>query len=216
MPSRFITAVSGTTERNNIIPGSLANPKAAGFVYDTNTQVLWVYDPNTSSYLSISVALLNALTGSATLLNALTGGTNAVPGGAGAIPTFPQIAYAQYNFATDGGATGPITPAINSTIPANAIITRCIFNPTTAVTSGGSATIAIGTTAGSSASALLAATAKASFSLDATLNGVPVPQTGATWVKLSAAGQIDITVAVAALTAGVIEMFVEYFVPQNS
>lgn len=122
------------------------------------------------------------------------------------------IAHAQYNFANDGGADALITPVNNATIPVNAVITNVVINSTTAVTSGGSATISIGTSAGSSASSLLAATAYTSFSLNAFQRGVPSPQTANTWVKLTAAGQITLTPAVATLTAGVIEVYVFYYI----
>lgn len=114
-----------------------------------------------------------------------------------------------YSFAADGGAIGAITPKSTATLPANAIILGGIINVTTAVTSLGSATVAIGTTAGSAANSLLAATAKATLSLNALLDPVPI-YTAATAVKLTAAGSLNITVAVAALTAGVIEVEVFY------
>lgn len=115
--------------------------------------------------------------------------------------------YFRYDFAVDGGAIGAITPKLCEQLPINAIMIGGTFDVTTAVTSLGSATVAIGTTAGSSASALLAATAKASLTLAALVNGVP---TLAVPVKLSAAGYPQITVGTAALTAGVIEGWVYY------
>jgi hypothetical protein len=121
-----------------------------------------------------------------------------------------RMARAKYNFAVDGGAVGLITPAVNAIIPDNAIIIGGIANPTTALV-GSSSTISIGTSAGSSASALKAATAEATYSIDAVLPLVPV-FTAASAVKLTAAGSITITVAVGALTAGVMEITVFYFV----
>jgi hypothetical protein len=121
------------------------------------------------------------------------------------------VAHAIYSFATDGGAS--CTPAVNATIPANAILTGATVNPTTAVTAAGSATVAIGTTAGSSANSILTATGKASLSIDALVNGTV---TLAAPVKMSAAGQIAITVATGPLTAGVIEIFVYYVVAKNA
>lgn len=123
-----------------------------------------------------------------------------------------RVAYARYSFATDGGAVGSITPAVNSTIPAKAIVFGVIANSTTALTSGGAATIAIGTTAGSSTTSLRSANAVATYSADALLAGNPVFTAGSA-VKLSAAGQINITVATAALTAGVLDIFAFYVVP---
>lgn len=119
------------------------------------------------------------------------------------------VARARFDFALDGGAVGAITPKFTVTLPANAVIVAGTINSTTAVTSGGAATVSIGTTAGSSAASILAATAVASLSANARLNAVPV---FATPVKMTAAGDINITVATAALTAGVIEVVVMYWV----
>lgn len=120
-----------------------------------------------------------------------------------------RVARAKYSFAVDGGSVGTITPATNATIPDNAVIVGGTINSTTAATSGGAATISVGTSAGSSTTSLLAATGYASFSADALLNSAA---TFAAPVKLTAAGSITITVATAALTAGIIEITVLYFV----
>jgi hypothetical protein len=126
---------------------------------------------------------------------------------------FLRVAHAIFDFSVDGGAIGAITPAKTALIPANAILVGGTVNVPTAVLSSGAATVSVGTTAGSSAAAILAATAKASLSVDANLNAVPV---FATPVKMSAAGSINLTVATAALTAGVIEVFVLYYVAANA
>lgn len=122
-----------------------------------------------------------------------------------------RVARAKYDFAVDGGAISTITPATNVTIPDNAIIIGGTINSTTACTSGGAATIAVGTSAGSAADSLLAATAVASFSADARLNSAA---TFAASVKMTASGSITITIAAFALTAGVIEITVLYFVAE--
>ncbi len=125
-----------------------------------------------------------------------------------------RMARAKYDFAVDGGgAPGLITPATNAIIPDNAIIIGGIANPTTALV-GSSTTIAIGTSAGSAANSLKTATAEATYSVDAVLPLVPVFTAGSA-VKMSAAGSITITTAVAALTAGVMEITVFYFVAAN-
>lgn len=123
----------------------------------------------------------------------------------------PRIARAKYDFAVDGGAISTITLATNALIPANAIVFGGIINPTTALTSGGSATIGIGTTAGSSATSIKGQTAVATYSLDALIATVPV-FTAASAFKMSAAGQITITIAAATLLTGVMEVSVVYFV----
>lgn len=125
-----------------------------------------------------------------------------------------RMGKAIYEFAVDGGTSGLITPAKNILLPDNAIIVSGFANPTTALTSGGSATIAIGTSAGSSASALKAATAVATYSADALIALVPV-FTAATAVKLTAAGKLTITVAVADLIGGVMEITVFYYLAAN-
>jgi hypothetical protein len=132
------------------------------------------------------------------------------PGSAAGLGTL-GVAHAVYNFATDGGAS--CTPALNAVIPSHAILIGATVNVPTAVTAAGSATVGIGTTAGSSSTSILAATAKATLSLDALINGVP---TFAAPVKMSASGSISIVVATGPLTAGVIEVFVYYVVPQNA
>lgn len=120
-----------------------------------------------------------------------------------------KVARAVYNFAVDGGAVSTITPQLTVSLPDNAIIVGGTINSTTACTSGGAATVAVGTSAGSSTTSILAATAVASLSADARINAVPV---FATPVKLTAAGSVTVTIATAALTAGVVEITLLYFV----
>jgi hypothetical protein len=116
-------------------------------------------------------------------------------------------AHATYSFAVDGGAISTITPVGTAALPNKAIITGVTINFSTAVTSAGSATVAVGTSAGSSTTSLLAATAKASCT--GLVAGVP---TLAAPIELTAAGNITVTIATAALTAGVAEIFVYYVV----
>lgn len=123
-----------------------------------------------------------------------------------------RVAYARYSFGTDGGAVSTITPAVNSTIPANALVIGSVINSTTAAASGGSATIAVGTSAGSSTTSIKGATAYTSFSSNAIVAGVPVFTAGSTF-KMTAAGSITVTIGTATLTAGVVEVFVFYVVP---
>lgn len=118
------------------------------------------------------------------------------------------FAKAQYDFSVDGGAVSTITPTSNTTIPANAIILGGIIDVLTTFTSGGSATIAVGTSAGSSTTSLKAATAVATYTAGL-LAVVPV-FTAATMVKLTAAGQITLTIGTAALTDGKANVIVAY------
>jgi hypothetical protein len=119
------------------------------------------------------------------------------------------VARARFDFGIDGGVVGAITPKFTVTLPANAVIVAGTVNSTTAVTSAGAATVSVGTTAGSSATSILAATGKASLTANALLNAVPV---FATPVKMSAAGDVNVTVGTATLTAGVIEIVLMYWV----
>ena len=122
-----------------------------------------------------------------------------------------RTARARYSFAVDGGAVSTIQPgaSFNAVIPDNAIMVGCTINSTTACTSGGSSTISVGTSAGSGTASFLALTAVASFGADVLLNGLA---TFASPIKMTAAGSITISIAVANLTAGVIEVTVLYFV----
>lgn len=120
-----------------------------------------------------------------------------------------QLWRAKYDFSIDGGAQGLITPKTNVLIPDNAIVIGGCLNPTTALT-GATATIAVGTSAGSSATSIKAATAVASYSLDAILPVVPL--VAASWLKLTADGYVTITVATADLTGGVMDITLWGFV----
>lgn len=118
------------------------------------------------------------------------------------------VYHAKYSFATDGGAQGLITPAVNITIPTKFVIQNVALNSTTAVTSLGSATVSVGLSAGGAgAGALVAATAKASWGANAFVQAIPVPQDCSKWIKMSAPGTVTITVAAADLTAGIIEVY---------
>lgn len=208
MPTQAIVAVAGTTARDSAkaFIGGGANPAVAFFCYDTTNQVLWVYDPVAASMFSVPMNPAQSLAAVAAL--------NYAP--VSASPTAALIGYARYNFAVDGGgAPGLITPAVNTTIPINAIITGCVINSTTALV--GPTQLSIGLSAGGGgAAALLALTNTASFSLDAKIAGVPVPQTAATWIKMSAAGSITVTTTVAPASAGVIEIWVDFVQALNA
>jgi hypothetical protein len=122
-----------------------------------------------------------------------------------------QMARVIYDYAVDGGAAEEITPVQNCLLPNNAVIIGGTINSTTAVESAGGANITIGTSAGSSASALLGSTAKGSLTLDALINAVPVL---ATPVKLTDKGRVTVTPD-AVLTAGVIEIVLFYITSQD-
>jgi hypothetical protein len=120
-----------------------------------------------------------------------------------------NVARAIYDFAVDGGAISTIIPKKTVTLPKNAVIVGGTINSTTAVTSAGSSTMSVGTSAGSSTTAILGATAKATMSANALINAVPV---FATPVKLTAQGDVTVTIATASQTAGVVEITLYYYV----
>lgn len=102
-----------------------------------------------------------------------------------------------YDFAKHGGAIGSITVG-PKLIPAETIIWHANIRVITAPV-GTNATIALHLL---SSEDVLAATAITSFTLDALLVGVPVPQTANTWLLCTAATQLTVVIATTALTAG--------------
>ena len=151
------------------------------------------------SNLLIGAVEVAAATGVATVRVNLFG----VPGFSGQAHGL-KVAYCRYDYAVDGGAS--CTPAVSDTIPDNAVVFGGIVNVNAAVTASGSATVSVGTVAGSGAASILTATAKATLSIDA----VVVPTCVASPFKMTAAGKINVAVATGPLTAGVIETWVFY------
>lgn len=105
---------------------------------------------------------------------------------------------ALYDFSVSGGAVSTI--GLGVSLPANCIVTRLFTDVLTSFTSGGAATVAIE----AGATVLLAATA---FNA-AALTGADAQSLTA--VKLSAASELEVVIAAAALTAGKMRIFVEY------
>jgi predicted RecA/RadA family phage recombinase len=151
------------------------------------------------SNLLIGLVEVAAATGVATVTVKLTN----APGFSGQANGV-KVAHMLYDFSVDGGAS--CTPANSDTIPINAVVFGGVVNSTTAVTASGSATVAIGTVAGSAGNSVLIATAKATLSADAVI----APTCTATPFKMTAAGKLNVTVATGPLTAGVIEAWVMY------
>lgn len=114
---------------------------------------------------------------------------------------------AVYDFTVDGGAVGEIVLAA-PVYDNETIVDGLICTDVDVASAGGTATIAVGTSAGSAADSLKAATAEASFAVNTTLPTVPLGH-GTGEVKLTADGFISITVAVEDLTGGKIYVFYE-------
>lgn len=119
-----------------------------------------------------------------------------------------QTVRGRYDFAVDGGAVGDIDLTLGAVIPTNAIILGGFVEVDTAVTSGGSATVAV-KTEGAGDIVAAAAVSGAPWSTTGRKSVVPV-FTGATTVKTTAARKIQATVATAALTAGVFDVVLFY------
>lgn len=107
-----------------------------------------------------------------------------------------------YDFSTMGGAVG--TLSLGKSLPAGAIVTRLLTDVTTAMTSGGVATVAleVGT------DVLKAATA---FN-DASLTGLDAHTSGLP-LKSALGGNLEFVIAGAALTAGKVRVLVAYIKP---
>lgn len=116
----------------------------------------------------------------------------------------------RYDFSVDGGAIGAIAISATGAIPAGAYITHGYVEVDTAVTGGGSASLAIHVETADDIVAA-AAVSGAPWSTTGLKSIVPVA-TGATTKKTTAARTITATVGTAALTAGVVDVVLFYVV----
>jgi len=117
-----------------------------------------------------------------------------------------------YSFAIHGGAVGNIV--LDQQLPDGLIVQDCVANVVTGVTSGGAATIAAGNQ--TTNNAYLTATAKASF---ATTDLIVAGNLHSGPVKIrntASTQQFVIAVGTAALTAGVVEWYVQGFIPSDN
>ena len=113
----------------------------------------------------------------------------------------------RYDFAVDGGATGTI--AITSEkIPSGAIILGGVLEVDTALASGGSATVAVKV---EGAADTIAVTAFDASPWSSTGRKSVIPAfTGAASLKTTAARDISVVIAAAALTGGVFDVMLAY------
>lgn len=123
-------------------------------------------------------------------------------------------ATGEYDFAVDGGAVSTITLraapsySVGNDIPIGSVIEGGYVEVDTAVTSGGSATVAVNS---EGAGDLVAAAAISGAPWSTTGRKSLIPAfTGAASVKTTAARQLAITIATAALTAGKFRVVVFY------
>ena len=127
------------------------------------------------------------------------------------------VLQVRLDFNIQGGAVSTINlfdpledPGTTSALPAKAIIKQVTVNCITPPTSGGAATVSFGA---NGVADLLAATAVAS--LTGLVAGIP-NGASANMVVLAAKSPITATIAAAALTAGQMDVIVEYYVPSNA
>lgn len=138
-----------------------------------------------------------------------------LPGSGTVIDRTKNMLRAVYDFSVLGGAVGNILLVDDqgnpATLPQGAIVTNVSLHIVTAVTSGGAATLSLGSNIAAAVADLLGATAKATL-VPTFLAGIPVG-TVATWIGPVTAvngSQLQVAVGTAALTAGKIYFMVEY------
>ena len=116
-------------------------------------------------------------------------------------------AHARYDFSVDGGAVSTIVPSNSAIVPDNAVVTNVYHVTTTALTSGGSATLAL-TAGGVTLKAATAFDNGAFDDEDVTAYDVADKTTSSTGIQF--------VIATAALTAGVVEVYVQYYLTAES
>lgn len=123
-------------------------------------------------------------------------------------------ATGEYDFAVDGGAVSTITLrgalsySVGNDIPIGSVIESGYIEVDTVPTSGGSATIAV-SAEGAGDLVTAAAISGTPWSSTGRKSIIPVA-TGATSVKTTAARQLTIAIATAALTAGKFRVVIHY------
>lgn len=117
-----------------------------------------------------------------------------------------------YNFATHGGAVGFIDISGTKKLPVGAVIMDVYYDVQTAFTSGGSATVSLGNATSNAKFLALTAYNNAAYTADTPAKaaiGVPAQ------VAVANDGKVGIAVAVAALTAGKMKMWLTVYVPKQ-
>lgn len=128
----------------------------------------------------------------------------AEPFAAGAL----KWARARYSFAVEGGAVSTIGLIGSAVIPSGAVILGGFVEVITPPTSGGAGSLAIQVEAANDI-VLAAVVSGAPWSTAGRKSVIPV-FTGATSVKTTAARDISAVIAAAALTAGVVDVYIAY------
>lgn len=123
--------------------------------------------------------------------------------------SFHEVVYT-YDFSADGGAVSTITldgPAL----PVGAVVTKVWYQTTTILASGGAATVSLGNSV-TGAAVYLAADTLANHNMNALAfdDGIQTGVAAQYEAATAAISYATMTIAVAALTAGVLKVHVEY------
>lgn len=124
------------------------------------------------------------------------------------------VAVGTWSYTRDGGAVGDYNlkdcNGADLKLPSGTLISNVVVVATTAVTSGGSLTLDVNSEA---ANDCLAATAVASLTANARIQGIPDVATVADWTRLTAERTLTISLNTAAATAGALTVFFWYLYP---
>ena len=112
-----------------------------------------------------------------------------------------RVAVVEYDFSSDGGAAG--TYNLGMRLPADAVVTNIYSSELVALTSGGSATVQLRAGSTDLSTALAFDTGFAGDQSQALAGS-------ATAIRISASSELNMVIAVAALTAGRVKFAVEY------
>ncbi len=196
--SNLVTAVASFSQSNLILVTWNAMAGAIGYN---------VYRTATSTSPTVGTNFMASVTSNSFTDN----GALAISAGQVIVDAL-RTARARYSFAVDGGgAPGLITLAQSDVIPKLAIMVGGYIKVTTNFATA--TNVGVGTSAGSSATSLIASTAIATLNTGTVTGVTPVVPTNATPVLMTADGTITITSTVAALTAGIMDIQVNYLMP---
>ena len=122
-----------------------------------------------------------------------------------------QSQNVEYDFAVDTGAIGTFNLELPYAIPSGSIVYASLAVASTTVTSGGAATIALGVDASSD----LTATPISLAQMNA---GFYEPRVGAVAPVITTAERsvVQISIATAAITAGVVTVNIQYLLPNDA
>jgi hypothetical protein len=125
------------------------------------------------------------------------------------------IAKATYDFSVEGGAVSTIGLLGSTAIPSGTVIMGGYVDVRTAPTSGGAGTLALTTGEGAGDLVAAAAVSGAPWSTTGRKNIVPRLSDATTWIKTAAARDISAVIAAAALTAGILDVYLFYLPPSD-